>query len=140
MKHNYIDVNGRKIKLLYTVYAMNKLGEISGKSNTLEWFQNDDKADEMGLFRKICIAIEVLANAAIIADNCSIELGLSNGEKQKQFPEGIFASILSPVDAAEYFKIVMNTIVKGSSFTVPDKLKIDVDEDYLAIESEKKSD
>lgn len=142
MKSNFIEINGKKIELIYTTWASKKLGEVSEKANPLEWFnipEEENKADAgRELFRRTCIALEILANAAVIKNNTYISLGMSNGERREMYPEGIFENILTVVETAEMVKVMMNTIMKGSAFEVPPEFALEVDEDYLEIEAEKK--
>lgn len=142
-KSNFIDVQGKKIELIYSLWAMNKLGEISGKSIIIEWFKSDaENTNDVTLANRVFQAIEILANAAIIKNNASISFGLESGEKQEKFEDGFLVSILeatsTPAETVNYFKAVIDTIAKGTDVKIPKELQADIDEDLLEIEAEKK--
>ena len=142
-KSNFIDIQGKKIELIYSLWAMDELGKISGKSVIIEWFKPDaENASDVTFANRVFQAIEILANAAIIKNNASISFGLESGEKQEKFEDGCLVSILeaisTPVETVNYFKAVIDTISKGTDVKIPKELQADIDEDLLEIEAEKK--
>lgn len=135
---NVIEIDGRKIELFFSTWAMLKISDIAGGdlSKLGEYF--DGKVGTAELMKRMSIVLVVLANAAIIKHNADISLGLEDGEKKQLYPEEYFILVANAADITSYQNEIFSTLNMGMNYTIPDGIEVkEKDIDLEELEREK---
>lgn len=136
---NVIEIDGRKIELFFSTWAMLKVEELAGGDlSKLGEYLDNENLGTAKVMERMSRILAVLANAAIIKRNTDIALGLEEGEKCLQYPEDYFVLTANAGDITRYQKEIYTTLNMGMGYVVPDGVEVaERDLDLEELEREK---
>lgn len=125
-----INVAGTQIDVMFSVYAMQEIEEVTGDSfeKIMDWMQCED---EKQCLKRICEVVRIFANAAITCKNELKNYGIADGEPLKLFEKGTFEKFLDISNIPEYISACLGVINEGTQIVLPDGVEENQTDEFL---------